>query len=47
LLETAGPYDEVAKILPPLTVADEHLEQGLGVLGEAVASVIDRRTLAG
>ncbi|MEV5149964.1 diaminobutyrate--2-oxoglutarate transaminase [Streptomyces sp. NPDC052727] len=46
LLETAGPDDEVAKVLPPLTVADEHLEQGLGILDEAVASVVGRRTLA-
>ncbi|QIJ60680.1 aspartate aminotransferase family protein [Streptomyces sp. JB150] len=46
LLETAGPHDEVAKVLPPLTVADEHVEQGLGILDEAVASVVGGRTLA-
>ncbi|MEV5341177.1 hypothetical protein AB0K93_22285 [Streptomyces sp. NPDC052676] len=45
LLETAGPHDEVAKVLPPLTVADEQLEHGLGILDEAVASVVGRRTL--
>ncbi|MGW5655008.1 hypothetical protein [Streptomyces humi] len=46
LLETAGPPDEVAKILPPVTVADGQLAQGLGVLGEAVASVVGLRALA-
>ena len=30
LMETAGPHDEVAKTLPPLTVADGQLEQGRG-----------------
>ncbi|MET7608946.1 hypothetical protein ABZS96_42670 [Streptomyces avermitilis] len=46
LLETAGPDDEVAKVLPPVTVADEQLELGLGVLDESVASTVGRRTLA-
>ncbi|MEV2216159.1 aspartate aminotransferase family protein [Streptomyces sp. NPDC050997] len=46
LVETAGAHDEVAKVLLPLTVADEQLEQGLGVLDESVASVAGRRTLA-
>ncbi|MFE2689762.1 hypothetical protein [Streptomyces mirabilis] len=46
LLETAGPHDEVAKVLPPLTVADEQLELGLGILDESVASTVGRRTLA-
>ncbi len=46
LLETAGVHDEVAKVLPPLTVADEQLEQGLGILDECVALVAGRRTLA-
>lgn len=42
----AGPHDEVAKVFPPLNVADEHVEQGLGMLDEAVASVVGGRTLA-
>ncbi|NEC84939.1 aspartate aminotransferase family protein [Streptomyces sp. SID12501] len=46
LLETAGAHDEVAKILPPLTVAHGQLEQGLGILDEAVASVVGVRTFA-
>nr|WP_268245689.1 aminotransferase class III-fold pyridoxal phosphate-dependent enzyme [Streptomyces ruber] len=46
LLETAGPYDEVAKLLPPLTVTDEQLTHGLDTLDAAVASVAGARTLA-
>ncbi len=46
LLETAGSNDEVATVLPPVTVADEQLELGLGVLDESVASTVCRRTLA-
>ncbi|MGW0552218.1 hypothetical protein [Streptomyces altiplanensis] len=45
-LETAGPHDEGATVLPPLPVADERLEQGLGMPDEAVASVVGVRTLA-
>ncbi|MFD3701470.1 diaminobutyrate--2-oxoglutarate transaminase, partial [Streptomyces sp. NPDC058646] len=44
LLETAGAHDEVVKLLPPLTVGAGQLEQGLGILDEAVASVVDVRT---
>ncbi|MFC1406083.1 MULTISPECIES: diaminobutyrate--2-oxoglutarate transaminase [Streptacidiphilus] len=36
LVETAGPRDEVVKLLPPLTVSDEDLREGLDVLAEAV-----------
>ncbi|MDQ0604853.1 4-aminobutyrate aminotransferase-like enzyme [Streptomyces canus] len=46
LLETAGPHDEVATVLPPLTVTDEQPEVGLEVLDESVASTVGRRTLA-
>ncbi|MGY4923351.1 diaminobutyrate--2-oxoglutarate transaminase [Streptomyces sp. 900105755] len=46
LMETAGPQDEVVKLLPPLTVADGQLAQGLGILDEAVASVVGHRALA-
>ncbi len=39
LVERAGPQDEVVKLLPPLTLSDEELDQGLSVLGDCVASV--------
>ncbi|WP_256107733.1 aspartate aminotransferase family protein [Streptomyces sp. ODS05-4] len=45
LLETAGPQDEVVKLLPPLTVAEDQLAQGLAILDEAVAAVAGDRAL--
>jgi len=41
LMETSGPIDEVAKLLPPLTISDDELDQGLRILAEAVAEVHD------
>src|SRR5699024_4863580 len=40
ILETAGPSDEVVKIMPPLTVSDEELEQGLQTLRDSVRAVL-------
>lgn len=37
LVETAGPRDEVLKLLPPLTIEDTLLDQGLDVIAESVA----------
>ncbi|MFC4603390.1 diaminobutyrate--2-oxoglutarate transaminase [Rhodococcus kronopolitis] len=39
LAETAGPTDEVVKLLPPLTISTDELALGLNILTEAVASV--------
>jgi diaminobutyrate-2-oxoglutarate transaminase len=39
LMETAGPSDEVAKILAPLTTTIEELDRGLEIYGEAVDKV--------
>ncbi|MFI8370214.1 diaminobutyrate--2-oxoglutarate transaminase [Streptomyces sp. NPDC085466] len=36
LVETSGPGDEVVKLLPPLTVTDDELDEGLGILARAV-----------
>lgn len=33
-------------MLPPLTFADEQLDQGLGTPDESVASLVGRRTIA-
>jgi diaminobutyrate-2-oxoglutarate transaminase len=41
LMETAGPSDEVAKLLPALTTTYDELDQGLAVIAEAVAEVHD------
>jgi diaminobutyrate-2-oxoglutarate transaminase len=39
LVETAGPMDEVIKLLPPLTVTDTEIDQGLALLADAVHTV--------
>ncbi|WP_031464660.1 diaminobutyrate--2-oxoglutarate transaminase [Sciscionella sediminilitoris] len=40
LMETSGPSDEVVKQLPPLTLSEEELEQGIAIISEAVRSVM-------
>ncbi|MDG4786627.1 diaminobutyrate--2-oxoglutarate transaminase [Micromonospora sp. WMMD1102] len=42
MLETAGPYDQVVKVLAPLTTEDEQLRHGLDIL-LAAARGVDRR----
>ena len=37
----AGPEGEVLKLLPPLTIDESHLEEGLAVIAGAVAEVAD------
>src|SRR5580658_1140525 len=39
LVETAGPRDEVVKLLPPLTISDTELDEGLARLANAVSAV--------
>jgi len=39
VIETAGPNDEVVKLLPPLTIDDAELTRGLDVLAESFAHV--------
>jgi diaminobutyrate-2-oxoglutarate transaminase len=43
LMETSGPEGEVAKLLPPLTITDEELAQGLEVITESVDVVCRRQ----
>jgi diaminobutyrate-2-oxoglutarate transaminase len=40
VVETAGRDDEVLKILPPLTIPDEALEQGLDIIAECVEQTL-------
>lgn len=35
LIESSGPFDEVVKVLAPLTTPDDQLAQGLGILADA------------
>jgi diaminobutyrate-2-oxoglutarate transaminase len=44
VIETAGADDEVVKILPPLTIQPGILEDGLGILRDAMQSVVDRKS---
>jgi diaminobutyrate-2-oxoglutarate transaminase len=40
VIETSGPRGEVVKLLPPLTIGDEELDEGLGILEASVAAVV-------
>ncbi|MEU5137552.1 aspartate aminotransferase family protein [Streptomyces californicus] len=46
LLETAGPNDDVVKLLPPLTVTERQLEHGLSILDDALTGAAKMRELA-
>ncbi|MCE3550594.1 diaminobutyrate--2-oxoglutarate transaminase [Pseudonocardia sp. RS11V-5] len=39
LMETSGPQSEVMKILAPLTITDDELDEGLAVVAESVKAV--------
>lgn len=45
IVETAGPEDSVLKLLPPLTITEPVLEEALGVLKEALASLPEGEAL--
>ncbi len=40
IIETAGPNDEVLKLLPPLTIEDEVLDQGLEIIERALTEAM-------
>jgi diaminobutyrate-2-oxoglutarate transaminase len=42
-METAGVDDQVAKVMPPLTIDDLTLDKGLDTLVEAAERVIKKR----
>jgi diaminobutyrate-2-oxoglutarate transaminase len=42
IIETAGPDDEVVKLLPPLVVDDAAIDQALAVLADSAGDVLDR-----
>jgi diaminobutyrate-2-oxoglutarate transaminase len=46
LIETSGPFAEVLKLLPPLTIEKDLLEEGLERLRTAILSVIGRERLS-
>lgn len=42
LMETAGGQGEVAKLLPPLTIGEDELDEGLEIIDQCVESVLGR-----
>ena len=42
LMETSGPDGEVMKLLPPLTLTEDELTQGLSIIDESVAAVLTK-----
>jgi diaminobutyrate-2-oxoglutarate transaminase len=40
LVETAGPADQVVKLMPPLTISDDELSEGLTILAKAIATAV-------
>lgn len=40
IIETAGPNDQVIKTLPPLTISDEQLQQGLEILADSTSAAM-------
>jgi diaminobutyrate-2-oxoglutarate transaminase len=43
IIEASGPYDEVVKVMPPLTISKAQLESGLHILAESVNTVAQQR----
>jgi diaminobutyrate-2-oxoglutarate transaminase len=43
IMETSGPDSEVAKLLPPLTIPEEALREGLDIMARAVDTIAARR----
>lgn len=42
VIETAGPDDEVLKLLPPLTIEQDELERGLDIIEASVNAVVEK-----
>jgi diaminobutyrate-2-oxoglutarate transaminase len=40
-METSGPSDEVMKIMPPLTITDTELEEGLAIVRDSVLATLE------
>ncbi|QYR22573.1 diaminobutyrate--2-oxoglutarate transaminase [Paenibacillus sp. sptzw28] len=40
IMETSGPYDEVAKLMPPLTIEPSVLEEGLAIIRKSFVEVV-------
>ncbi|MCA0758022.1 diaminobutyrate--2-oxoglutarate transaminase [Paenibacillus sp. N4] len=45
IMETSGAHDEVAKLMPPLTIDQNALKQGLAILEQSLGNVLKREKL--
>ena len=43
VIELAGARDDVLKFLPPLVIEEDLLKQGLGIIDDAIAAVLEKR----
>ena len=41
IIETSGTEDNVLKVLPPLTIDDDQLDQGLDIVADAYDAVLE------
>ncbi|MFP4146543.1 MAG: diaminobutyrate--2-oxoglutarate transaminase [Halorhodospira sp.] len=46
IIETSGPEDDVLKLLPPLIIDDQDLEEGLAIIDRALGEAMQKRGLA-
>lgn len=44
IIETAGPNDEILKLLPTLTISDDDLVAGLSVVASTIDAVLSMET---
>jgi diaminobutyrate-2-oxoglutarate transaminase len=42
IIETAGPSDEVLKVLPPLTISEDELCRGLDIMAASVKEIMSQ-----
>lgn len=47
LIEAVGPRDDVLKLLPPLVISDAELLEGIEILDDSLAEVLEARELPG
>jgi diaminobutyrate-2-oxoglutarate transaminase len=45
IIETSGSFDEIVKVLAPLTITEQELSKGLDILDDVIKSVLSENTL--
>jgi diaminobutyrate-2-oxoglutarate transaminase len=46
IIETCGPRDEALKLLPPLTISPQEVEEGISILAESLSAVKEGQEVA-